>query len=262
MKKNLKLWMLLVLVLNIVSCSDDCNEPALVTDPYPYPQEYLANKDLSVKPGDSFFDYCNGAWLAANPIPSDTSKTIGGFYAARDKMNERIEQLKTSVADIGKMYELMDHIHSYPEASRNYIATQRAKIQKPSSKEEAYRTIGRMYLDGVDALRISLDLVLDKTQLKAVLVPDGFSLSEYTLTNSSRVATLLAEGMGIDPSMLMGNDNEAKEWDRMWNEYTVDQLYQMMQDARRKYCRPGRIPDSTRRLYSPARCPGIHRREA
>ena len=56
MKKNLKLWMLLVLVLNIVSCSDDCNEPALVTDPYPYPQEYLANKDLSVK--------TSGIWTA------------------------------------------------------------------------------------------------------------------------------------------------------------------------------------------------------
>ena len=57
-----------------------------------------------MKPGDSFFDYCNGSWLAANPIPSDATRNLGGLYAAEDKMNERIEQLKTRVADIGKFY--------------------------------------------------------------------------------------------------------------------------------------------------------------
>ena len=55
----------------LTSCLDDSGEPTSATDPLPYPQEYINNKDLSVKPGDSFFDYCNGSWLAANPIPSD-----------------------------------------------------------------------------------------------------------------------------------------------------------------------------------------------
>ena len=85
--------MLLVLVLNIVSCSDDCNEPALVTDPYPYPQEYLANKDLSVKPGDCF---------------------VQGFTG--EKRNEQLR----------KFYEAYSHIWciQYGQKSFDYIKNQ------------------------------------------------------------------------------------------------------------------------------------------
>ncbi len=38
-------------------------------DPLPPPPEIKTNKELSVKPGDSFFDYCNGTWLQTHPIP-------------------------------------------------------------------------------------------------------------------------------------------------------------------------------------------------
>jgi putative endopeptidase len=37
-----------------------------------------ANMDLSVRPGDDFFLYANGAWLKANPIPADQTEW-GGF---------------------------------------------------------------------------------------------------------------------------------------------------------------------------------------
>ena len=236
----------------LTSCSDDNSEPTSATDPLPYPQEYIDNKDLSVKPGDSFFDYCNGSWLAATPIPSDATKNLGGLYAADDKMNERIEQLKTRVADIGKFFTLMDQIHSHAEASRTYIAAQKAKIQKPASKEEAYRTIGKMYRDGVNVLRMSFEAIWDKTQLKGVLLPKEDILpnedviarlqeqERMPLTNTRAVGkksipALLAEGLGFDPSLILITDDEDKEWEKIWNTYTVDQLYQMMQDAWLEY---------------------------
>lgn len=236
----------------LTSCSEDSGEPTSATDPLPYPQEYINNKDLSVKPGDSFFDYCNGSWLVANPIPSDPTKNLGGLYAAGDKMNERIDQLKARVADIGKFYTLMDQIHSHAEASHTYIAAQKAKIQKPASKEEAYRTIGKMYRDGVNALRMSFTAIWDKTQLKAVLQPNEFDRpSEVVIARlqnqerkplkltraagESTIPALLAEGMGFDPSLIMIEDAEAKAWEKMWNTYTVDQLYQLMQDAWLEY---------------------------
>ena len=236
----------------LTSCSDDNSEPTSATDPLPYLQEYIDNKDLSVKPGDSFFDYCNGSWLAATPIPSDATKNLGGLYAADDKMNERIEQLKTKVADIGKFFTLMDQIHSHAEASRTYIAAQKAKIQKPASKEEAYRTIGKMYRDGVNVLRMSFEAIWDKTQLKGVLLPKEDILpnedviarlqeqERMPLTNTRAVGkksipALLAEGLGFDPSLILITDDEDKEWEKIWNTYTVDQLYQMMQDAWLEY---------------------------
>ena len=38
----------------------------------------MAGMDTSVKPGDNFFDYTNGAWLKNTPIPDDRSST-GAF---------------------------------------------------------------------------------------------------------------------------------------------------------------------------------------
>ena len=260
MKKSI-FWVLLAAVtccgMNVLtSCATDDplstqTQVPSATDPLPYPQEYLDNRDLSVKPGDSFFDYCNGTWLANNPIPADPTKNLGGLYAASDKMNERVAQLKASVPDIGKFYTLMDQIHDHSAASRSYIAAQKAKIQKPASKEEAYRAIGKMLLDGVNVLRVTLDATWDKTQLKALLLPEGFEPSDDAADHleepcrmplalsraagQNTVPSLMAEGLGIDPSMLMINDGEAEEWQRIWNTYTVDQLYQKMQDAWLEY---------------------------
>ena len=241
----------------LTSCATDDpvqseTETPSATDPLPYPKEYLDNKDLSVKPGDSFFDYCNGTWLANNPIPADPTVNLGGLYAAGDKMNERLTQLKSSVPDISKFYTLIDQIHGHSTQSRSYITAQKAKIQKPASKEEAYRAIGKMLVDGVNVLRISFMATWDKTQLKGVLLPEGFvspdeemvaklqeqrriPLPQSRAGSQNSVPSLLAEGMGIDPAMLIIEPAEATEWDRIWNAYTVDQLYKMMQDAWLEY---------------------------
>jgi Predicted metalloendopeptidase len=46
----------------------------------PQHMEIETNKDRSVDPGDSFYDYCNGSWLKSHPIPA--TGTIGGVYDA------------------------------------------------------------------------------------------------------------------------------------------------------------------------------------
>ena len=53
--------------LLIVSCT---KEPVSATDPLPLPSGAEAGKDLSIKPGDNFYDYCNGTWLKNTPIPA------------------------------------------------------------------------------------------------------------------------------------------------------------------------------------------------
>lgn len=258
--KNNSLWFITILAFSSVifftSCADDevaqeskdIPVPSAI-DPYPYPEEYIANKDLSVDPGDSFFDYCNGTWLKNNPIPADPTKNLGGLYDAGIVMNERIEQLKNSVPDIGKFYTMMDHIHDYSTESRDYIAAQKAKIQKPASKEEAYRTIGKMFLDGLNVLGMGVYITWDKDKLKMVLQPNGVlnnndmqtlerlqaeelhSLAETRAGGDNTVLALLAEGMGIDPALLKTTDQEMAKWEECWNYYTVDQLYEMMKDS-------------------------------
>ncbi len=47
-----------------------------VPKPVKNPIKYIdpANMDMSVKPGDDFFEYANGKWIKAHPIPSDKTR--------------------------------------------------------------------------------------------------------------------------------------------------------------------------------------------
>lgn len=229
------------------ACSkDDVAEIPSATDPYPYPADYTANKDLSVHPGDSFYDYCNGTWLKNHPIPDDPNKTLGGIYAAKEAMEERVEEVKKSVPDISHFFTLTDHMHDYSKESRDYITAQMAKYKKPATKEEAYRTLGKMFKDGIDVVHLSL--IWDKDKLKAVILPaskvidteqyiqqlqsqERRSLSVTRAGGGETALTLLAEGMGIDPTMLQMSEAEILRWNDFWESYTLDDLYQMMQDS-------------------------------
>ena len=228
------------------ACSkDDVAEIPSATDPYPYPADYTANKDLSVHPGDSFFDYCNGTWLKNHPISDDPNKTLGGIYAAKEAMEERVEEVKKSVPDISHFFTLTDHMHDYSKESRDYITALMAKYKKPTTKEEAYRTLGKMFLDGFDV--VNLSLVWDKDKLKAVILPGSSrntqqyieqlqsqerrSLSANRAGGGETAIALVAEGMGIDPAMLQMSEVEILRWNDVWESYTLDDLYQMMRDS-------------------------------
>ncbi|MBO9498450.1 MAG: M13 family metallopeptidase [Novosphingobium sp.] len=54
--------------------------------------------DSSVKPGDDFYAYADGAWMRNTPIPADRS-SVGGFVIAS---NQTEQQLGSLLADISK----------------------------------------------------------------------------------------------------------------------------------------------------------------
>ena len=235
-----KVLMLALAAFTLVSCEFPWVEPA--EDPYPYPESYTANKDLSVKPGDSFFDYCNGTWLASHPIPTDPAKNIGAIYDAGGVMDERVEQVKDRVPDVGRYFALMDQMYGHAQDARAYIDARKASISKPGSKEEAYRTIGRMYLDGVNVLRVVCKAAWEKDKLVGIIIPptakDFPTSSEdiqketlKPLNNEPSIPALLAEGMGIDVSLMVTSSRLDPLWKTMWDNTTLDELYQKMQDA-------------------------------
>jgi len=52
----------------------------------------LAGIDHSVKPGDDFFDYANGAWIKVNEIPADRS-SWGAWGVLSELNNQRVRKL-------------------------------------------------------------------------------------------------------------------------------------------------------------------------
>ena len=72
---------------NNVSNLNETNTPALGA--YGIATE---NMDLTIKPGDNFFKYVNGTWLANTEIPADKS-TYGGFSILADRSEERVRKI-------------------------------------------------------------------------------------------------------------------------------------------------------------------------
>jgi putative endopeptidase len=60
----------------------------------------LAGRDLSVDPGDDFFRYANGAWLANTPIPDDRARW-GTFDVLREMADNNTKVIIEEVAATG-----------------------------------------------------------------------------------------------------------------------------------------------------------------
>ncbi|RUA27784.1 MAG: M13 family peptidase, partial [Bacteroidetes bacterium] len=62
----------------------------------------LANLDTSVKPGDNFFQYANGGWLKANPIPDEYSRY--GAFAILGKKNQK--EIKSIIDELASLKDV------------------------------------------------------------------------------------------------------------------------------------------------------------
>ena len=61
----------------------------------------VANMDTSVKPGDDFYQYANGGWIARTEIPPDRGR-ISVFNTLRDQSDKRTADLIEAAAKVGE----------------------------------------------------------------------------------------------------------------------------------------------------------------
>ena len=63
----------------------------------------LENMDTSVQPGDDFFSYVNGKWIAETEIPADKA-SYGGFGILADEAQEDVKAIieRSATGDFAK----------------------------------------------------------------------------------------------------------------------------------------------------------------
>ncbi|MBS7563638.1 M13 family metallopeptidase [Mucilaginibacter sp. Bleaf8] len=98
MKSNLGNWMLAAAVcISASAWAADGGKPGKAK---PAPSKKFidpANMDLSVKPGDDFFEYANGGWIKKNTIPAKET-SWGSFIMLRDNNKQQIVGIVNEVS--------------------------------------------------------------------------------------------------------------------------------------------------------------------
>jgi endothelin-converting enzyme/putative endopeptidase len=146
----------------------------------------VGNMDATVKPGDNFFAYCNGAWLKRTEIPADRAR-----ISAFDRLNNVAEERSRSVIEeAGKSNppagsptrKIADLYHSYMDESG--IETRGLAPLKPhldaiaaiKDKRELAYALGQTLRADVDALN---NTNYHTANLFGLWVAPGFNDSDH-----------------------------------------------------------------------------------
>ena len=211
--------LVLALALVIASCGTD-KQP--VTDNSP---DFLAsNIDTSVKPGDDFFLYANGAWFSKNPIPA-SEQGNGLWQLIRDTINAQVKQI-----------------------CENSASMQNAEKGSPKQK------IGDFFYSGMDSVTINSAMLSNlKPEMDMIDgINDAASLAKATamvhmLSSSpmfsfyigqddkisNKYAIFISQG-GLslpDRSFYVDNDDRAKKIREKFSPYMVNMFTLMGYEA-------------------------------
>jgi putative endopeptidase len=149
-----------------------------------------ADMDLSADPAEDFYQYANGAWLEANPIPAAyRSWSVGREVHER---NQEIlhKILLEDAADPGKVGEVRQQIGDFyasgmdvdriAELGAAPLQPWLAKIDAIQSPDDLLTALPELQLDGLSAL-LGIMVEADPTDSNmtvAFVVQDGFGLPE------------------------------------------------------------------------------------
>ncbi len=100
----------------------------------------VANMDLSVKPGDNFYQYANGTWIKNTPVPASKTRW-GSFDALAEESSQALKGLLEDAAKTPGNNELMKRVGDYYASAMDSMAIERL----------GYKPI-MPYLDAITAL--------------------------------------------------------------------------------------------------------------
>lgn len=117
-----------------------------------------ANMDTTLRPGDNFFNYANGAWLKHNPIPAD--KTRWGSFSLLQENNEK------------KLHGLLDSVAAVKNAAPGSLAQKVGDFYRTGMDSAAIEKKGIEPLKGImeriakiqDANGLMSEIALEQTQ--------------------------------------------------------------------------------------------------
>lgn len=172
--------------------------------------------DASVRPGDDFYHYANGAWLSTYELPDD--KTVfGNFYELRDQAQERVQSIIEELSaakpakgtveqKIGDLYASFLDTETLDARGLAPIQVELAAIQAIAGERDLVATFGRAHREE-GASPFNFGIQIDRKnpdRFIASLSAGGLGLPErdYYLEDSERFRGIRAAYQAHIVSML------------------------------------------------------------
>jgi putative endopeptidase len=203
---NIRIIFAVTAAMLLAACSQEPATDASSGEAAPTPQlnsgidtQYM---DKSVKPGDDFFAYMNGRWLAETEIPADKSN-YGGFTILADEAQDDVKVIieKSANGDFAKgtdQQKVGDLYKSYMNMeTRNELGV--APLQPYLETIQAVNSYDELAVYFAEASKLGVSLPLDMGQLA-----DWNDASKYSMI-------VTQGGLGLPDREYYFKDDETSE---------------------------------------------------
>jgi putative endopeptidase len=173
-----------------------------------------ANMDLNIKPGNDFFRYVNGSWMAANPIPPEYSQ-YGAFHVLYD---ENQENLKSLVMEVSSDKNAANG--SVAQKIRDFYNSGMDTVRI----DEAGITAIQDELDAINALQTKADISRQVAEMQKVGINPFFYfyVSADQVNSTMNIVNFYQGGLGLpDVDYYTNPDESSKKLRRQYVEHVT-----------------------------------------
>jgi len=207
-----------VIALTLAACDNAAEKQPAVLGTFGIA---IDNMDMAVQPGENFYEYVNGGWLAKTEIPSDRAR-YGAFSVLSDRAEKRVREIIETAANsenpsadekrIGDFYNAYLNTDRIEELGLTPIQGDIDRIRAAETKDDILKLMAdtSLGLDAPVSPYVYID-AKDNDQYIVYLTQSGLSLPnrDYYFDDSVRGLSILAGYEKLAEAMLTeaGVDN-------------------------------------------------------
>jgi putative endopeptidase len=162
------------------------------------------NMDTNVKPCENFYQYANGGWIKANPVPADKSRW-GGFEQVADRNRDILKSI-------------LDEVSAKKDWPKGSIEQKVADFYASGMDDAAIENAGtaplKPWLAKVDGFKNAkgLPVLLGELRLDGIGGGFGFMVAQDPKESTRYIGTLNQGGLGLpDRDYYLREDPKSKE---------------------------------------------------